>query len=238
MWNKKKWYRRFKWKNNPFSIKVNSEIFVGLTEERKTLASLVEGGNICLLIGDNGVGKSSLLRWLETRIKNFTILYINSEWVKNDFDPDVWLKKQASFFRSYPKNIVLLIDEAQKLDNRLRIDVQAMWEQGIVKSIVFSHDGEAKYESLPTQLKSRIGNRVIRIKKLKKEDAYDLIRLRSGGKNPFDANAMDEIIKRSNGIPRKVLELCERVCILTDKDAISKYEVIRILGDMPEINLK
>jgi len=133
--------------------------------------------------------------------------------------------------------MVLLIDEAQKLNNRFRVETQALWEKNISKSIVFSHDGEFHFESLPLQLKVRIGNRIIRIKKLKKEEAYELIRLRCGGKNPFDEYAMDEIITRSNGNPRSVLENCERVCIATEKNPISRYEVARILDKIPVINI-
>ena len=232
------WYKKFKWKNNPYSIKVNDSVFVGLTEERRTLASLVEGGNICILIGENGVGKSSLLRWLEKRLKRYNIHYLNSEWIKKDFNIEQYLKKNKPYFRDYKKNMVLLIDEAQKLENWFRIEVQSLWERNIVKSIVFSHDGEGDYENLPQQLKSRISNRIIRIKKLKKEDAYELIRLRCGGKNPFDEYAMDEIIKRSDGNPRKILENCERICITTDKTAISKYEASRILDNIPQVSLK
>ncbi|MEK6826448.1 MAG: hypothetical protein AABX90_02365, partial [Nanoarchaeota archaeon] len=207
------WYKRFGWKRNPFSIKINDSVFVGLTEERRILANLVEGGNICMIIGDNGVGKSSLLKWLEKRVRKHYFVYLSAEWVKNNFDLNGFIDKQKSFFGNYPKNIVLLVDESQKLENWFRIEIQALWEKNIVKGIVFSHDGEGQYENLPNQLKSRISNRIIRINRLKKEDAYELIRLRCGGKNPFDEYAMDEVIKRSNGNPRKILENCERVCI-------------------------
>ena len=231
------WYKRFGWKKNPFSIKINESVFVGLTEERKTLANFVEGGNICLIVGEKGAGKSSLLKWLEKRLKKFNFFYLNAEWIKDDFNIDAYLRKYSSFFRDYPKNMVLLIDEAQKLNNRFRVETQALWEKNISKSIVFSHDGEFHFESLPLQLKVRIGNRIIRIKKLKKEEAYELIRLRCGGKNPFDEYAMDEIITRSNGNPRSVLENCERVCIATEKNPISRYEVARILDKIPVINI-
>ena len=90
---------------------------------------------------------------------------------------------------------------------------------------------------MPTHLKSRIGNRIIKIKRLKKEDGYELIRLRCGGKNPFDEYAIDEILRRSNGNPRTILENCERVCIATDKDKISKYEAIRILDNIPNVSI-
>src|SRR3989344_5140168 len=226
------WYKKFRWKHNPFSIKINDSIFVGLTEERKTLAGFVEGGNISLIIGDHGSGKSSLLKWLEKRLRRFNFFYLNAEWIKKDFNIDSFLRKQTSYFREYPKNAVLLIDEGQKLENWFRIDAHSLWERNKVKSIVCSHDGEDQFETLPTHLKSRIGNRIIKIKRLKKEDGYELIRLRCGGKNPFDEYAIDEILRRSNGNPRTILENCERVCIATDKDKISKYEATRILDNI------
>ncbi len=231
------WHKKYGWKHNPFSIRVNPDIFVGLGNERKRLASYVEGGNIVLIVGGRGVGKTSLLKWLDNRLKKHTCFYLNAEEVKEGFNIEEFLIANKSFLRKYPKRAVLLVDESQRIGDWFRVEAQSLWERGIIKSLVLVHDGLASdgesFEGFSPNLKNRIGDRIVHLKKLNKEDAYDLIRIRCGKKNPFDELAMDEIIKRSNGNPRKVLENCEKVCIESDKEKISKYEVEKILKDNP-----
>ncbi|MEK6935038.1 MAG: AAA family ATPase [Nanoarchaeota archaeon] len=227
------WYKKYNWKNNPFSIRVNPSIFVGLGDIRKRLASYVEGGNIVLIVGGRGVGKTSLLKWLETRLKKHSCFYMNAEAIKDGFSIIDFLIANRPFLRSYPKRAVLLIDESQRIGEWFRIEAQRLWEAEVIKSLVLVHDGLAvdgsDIKDFSANLKSRVGDRIIYLKKLNKEDAYDLIRIRCGRYIPFDGLAMDEIIKRSDGNPRKILGNCERVCIESDKEKISKYEVEKIL---------
>ncbi len=231
------WYKRYRWKQNPFSIRVNPSIFVGLGDERKKLASFVEGGNIVLIVGGRGVGKTSLLKWLEDRLKKFNCFYMNAEEIKEGFSIEEYLTANKSFLRKYPKRAVLLVDESQRIGDWFRVEAQSLWERGVIKSLVLVHDGLAPdgegFENFPVNLKNRIGDRIIHLKKLNKEEAYDLIRIRCGRYNPFDGFAMDEIIKRSGGNPRKILENCEKVCIESNKEKISKYEVDKILKENP-----
>lgn len=231
------WYKKYGWRNNPFSIRVNPSIFVGLGDARKKLASYVEGGNIVLIVGGRGVGKTSLLKWLENRLKKHTCFYLNAEEIKDGFNIEELLKDNKSFLRKYPKRAVLLVDESQRIGELFRVEAQSLWEKGIIKSLVLVHDGLANdsngFENFSVNLKNRIGNRILNLKKLSKEDAYDLIRIRCGRNNPFDELAMDSIIKKSDGNPRRILENCENVCIESDKEKISKYEVEKILKENP-----
>jgi len=229
------WYKKYGWKHNPFSIRVNPSIFVGLGDERKKLASFVEGGNIVLIVGGRGVGKTSLLKWLETRLRKHNCFYMNAEEIKEGFNVDEYLRMNKPLLRKYPKRAVLLVDESQRIGDWFRIEAQSLWERGLIKSLVLVHDGLApdgeSFGNFSVNLKNRIGDRIIYLKKLSKEDAYDLIRIRCGRYNPFDELAMDGIIKRSNGNPRKILENCEKVCIESTKEKISKYEVEKILKE-------
>ena len=229
------WYKKYGWKNNPFSIRVNPSIFVGLGDDRKKLASFVEGGNIVLIVGERGVGKTSLLLWLQARLRKFNCFYLNAEEVKEGFSIEEYLRERNPLFRDYPKRTVLLVDESQRIGDWFRVEAQSLWEKGIIKSLVLVHDGLAKdgssLEEFPPNLKNRIGDRIIRLTRLKKEDAYDLIRVRGGSNIPFDELAIDSIIKKSDGNPRKILGNCEKVCIESDKEKISRYEVEKILKD-------
>ena len=235
------WYKKYGRKNNPFSIRVNPSIFVGLGNERKRLASFVEGGKIVLVVGERGVGKTSLLLWLQARLRRFNCFYLNAEEIKDGFSIEEYLRERKPFFRDYPKRAVLLVDESQCIGDWFRVEAQGLWEKGIIKSLVLVHDGLSKdgtsIEGFSPNLKNRIGDRIIRLSRLKKEDAYDLIRVRGGSNIPFDELAIDAIIRKSDGNPRKILGNCEKVCIESDKEKISRYVVEKILKEDSPVNI-
>ena len=62
------WYKQYGWKNNPFSIKPTIDL-VDFESEKEKLYNYVSGGNVCLLVGEAGTGKTSLLKWLEYNLK-------------------------------------------------------------------------------------------------------------------------------------------------------------------------
>ncbi len=220
------WYKIYGWKENPFSGKINTEL-IGVEKEKERLKDHVLAGDICFLTGDRGLGKTSILEWLRLNLKRHTLMYVDAE--KSDkFDLDDLLKKNTSFWRKYPKNPVLLIDESQNLKEDLVAILKSYWQEGIIKSIVISQT-DKKLKNLSDNFKDRIGSRIIELNNLSKSDSIILIKNRCGEKCPFDDLAIDSIITLSNGNPRRVLENCEMVCIEVKKKNISKYDVEKIL---------
>ena len=70
------WYLSYGWKSNPFFIKPNPDI-INFEKEKEQLVNFITSGDICFLIGEPGIGKTSLLKWLENNVKNHFIVYLN-----------------------------------------------------------------------------------------------------------------------------------------------------------------
>lgn len=240
------WFEKYGWKENPFTIKLNTNL-VGLEEEKKRLIQYVHSGDICFLTGLHGTGKSSLLRWLQTNLKKHTVIYIDAEEIKNflgdlfrleDYMKHHRTRWQRFIGRKYPKNITILLDEAQATEKELLDALKLHWGDGNIKSIIITQVSP-NLDRFSESFKHRIGERVITINKMNKSEIFELVNLRTNLKNPFEERAIELIAEKSDYIPRKVLENCELVCIATkDPEKITLKEVEEILEKHPKIGLE
>lgn len=222
----KPWYKSYKWKKNPFLIKPDFHV-VGLEKEKHNLVSYVESGVVCFLTGDHGLGKTSLLRWLEKNIKKHVPVYIDCETISGFFDLGEYLKTHKrlwrDLFRRFPKNVVVLLDEAQASEDELKSTLKAYWDSDYIKSLVIAQVPDIF--NFPKALRKRIGRRGIRLDKMPRKDVHEMIKLRVGKKNPFTDEAIDYIAKKSDYVPRTILESCERICINLAKRGKKKKHI-------------
>jgi DNA-binding CsgD family transcriptional regulator len=209
------WYNNYGWNENPFTIKSGTNL-VGVEDKKEELLNYIMSGDICLLNGPTGVGKSSMLRWVEENLKDHTIVYIDAAGVDNNFSISTFLRKQNSFWsklsgNKFPKNVVILLDESQDCDEELVKALKLHWDHQHVKSIVITQINP-NLDGFSESFKHRVGNRIVKLGKISISNGYDLIKNRTQGKNPFDKSAIEAIVEKSNFIPRKILEACEIVC--------------------------
>ena len=237
------WFERYGWKENPFTIKLNTNL-VGLEEEKNRLLHYTHSGDICFLTGPHGIGKSSLLRWLQVNLRKHTIIYIDAEEIKNFlgdlFRLEDYMKHHRTTWqklirRRYPKNIVILLDEAQATEKELTDALKLHWGDGNIKSIVITQVSP-NLDKFSESFKHRIGDRVITLDKLSKSTITELVNLRTNLKNPFEGKAIELIAEKSDYIPRKVLENCELVCIAAkDPERITLQDVEEVLIKHPKM---
>lgn len=229
------WYKKYGWKDNPFSVKPTSKKLVGLDRKRNKLLDFVHAGTICFLTGPAGVGKSSVLKWIQHNVKKHTPLYIDAEQLGEDlFDLSDYLKEHRTLWEAvmgygYPKNVVVLVDEAHATENKLKKALKLSWDHDYVKSVVITQIPGLK--NFSSSVRNRIGSRVVRLDKLSNKNVHELIRLRTGDNNPFTKDALNVIAKESGFIPRKILENCEIACIeMKGKEKIDASDVNKVLG--------
>lgn len=229
------WYKKYGWDENPFSVKPTAEKLVGLDGKRKKILDFVHAGTICFLTGDAGVGKSSTLKWVQHNIRGHTPMYIDAEQLGDDlFDLSEYLKEHRTLWETvmgheYPKNVVVLLDEAHATEDKVKKALKLYWDHDYIKSIVITQIHPLK--NFSSSIRNRVGNRVIRLDKLSNQNVHELIDLRTENNNPFTKEAVDIIAKKSNYIPRKILENCEVICIEMDgKEKIDVSDVKKILG--------
>ena len=225
-------------KESPFSVKANPYI-VGLEKEKRLLIQYIKNGDICFLTGPLGIGKSSLLLWLKNNLNNpCNIFYIDAADIEKNFSIKEFLKKSKKGFdrfRAYPKNTVVLLDESQDCDYELQKALKLHWDHGHIKSIVITQINQ-NLENFSDSLKDRIGKRVIKLGKLNKSDAVNLINSRLRNKKLFDEKAIEKIIKIANYIPRKILEFCELVYMKNNKKKkIELNDVKKVLKEKKKI---
>ena len=99
-----------------------------------------------------------------------------------------YIMQQRTFleklFRQTPKDLVLLLDESQKLSGKNLDALQSLWDENIIKSAVLSHTS-SDLKQFSKSIEERIGSRVIRLKTLTKKEAQNLINLRTKNNHPF-----------------------------------------------------
>lgn len=228
--------------NNPFAIQPNPDL-VGIDEEKNKLVTYIQKGSICFLHGHPGCGKSSLLEWVKRNLNSHKVIYLNAKTADEYFNLHSYIKSNRSFFQRLfgrqPKNMVFLLDEAQAADQKVIDGLEALWNQGTLKSIVLTQI-KPHLTNCPDSFIDRLGKRTVHLSKLNLVRVHDLIKLRTNGKHPFSDDAIEVIAERANYIPRKVLENCDVVSVeLGDKTRIEKTDAKFVLDrkEMEELEV-
>src|SRR3989344_7424818 len=224
------WYNRYGWKKNPFEVKCSKEV-IGLDKEKEKLLDYVNSGDACIIIGDSGVGKTSLLKWLEKYLIRYKMNYINAEEMNEYYS----LKKHVK--KGWIRKSILLLDEAHLCDEDLRKEVKLLWDENTIKSVVIAQMPTSLSE-YSESLKKRIGSRILKLGKLDFEKAKALIEFRTKSYNPFDDNSLKLLLDEADYNPRKLLEKCELVCMELDKEQLNEANIKSILLKNEAIDLE
>ena len=77
--------KKLGWKENPFTLKINPLLFTGYKSQIEAVKRhLEEDHKISLIIGPTGSGKTSILKWFESNLDNYTLLYISKPPKKSE----------------------------------------------------------------------------------------------------------------------------------------------------------
>ncbi|MBI4176940.1 MAG: AAA family ATPase [Candidatus Aenigmarchaeota archaeon] len=226
------------WRENPFSLRILPQLFVGYAEELNTLSKSVENSEkMTMLIGPTGAGKTTLLKKLVDSLPgDWIVLYIN----KPPVNPDdfVGLFKSAlkpSFWERFfspgkttlynlpnyanrklkQRKMVLLVDECHESPLQVLEWTRTIADQVNNLSVVMA--GLPTLETFLEQNLETLLNRVtvrVELTSLSREDVEELIRKRiefagGTGTGPFSREAIDVIYERTGGFPRNVLKMCD-----------------------------
>lgn len=247
-----KWYAKWGWRKNPFTLDIHPELFTGYRKEVKSILEKINArsGHV-LVTGPLGVGKTTLLRWLSSHLaSDFMAVYVSRPpqefreliklivqnmnlGTKNLDDYDVYhldnLRRKAG------KNLVILLDEAHEFTIEIERPLRTLGDLDGVKLVMaglpetsdkFKNEIRPLYERLVLS---------IALRRLETEDLKDLIKARienAGGEgfHPFTADALDKLFELSGGIPRVAVKICDWAVTKAITDGEDKINAEFLVG--------
>ena len=222
--------------------------------KQKIIYHINESAGPIYLLAEIGTGKTTIARRIVEELspdKRKSVVFIASPKLTttNAFLRVIMDQFEVSTARSYAQSLknfenfltekytksvspVLLIDEAQNMTRDMLVLIQHLFNfstdtEFLIQMAMFGQpDLQPKLDRLKS-LKSRLN--VAKLKPFDLEQTKQMLKFRwqvaSGKKFPFDSEAVEEIFKRTDGIPRFIVRLADESLVKTAVD--SKHAVTR-----------
>ena len=231
------WFRELGFFNNPFSIKpaIYSDRIVGYEEVVDEIAFSVLNKKMLFLEGEYGEGKSTILKRL---INDFggqkQVIYYSCNRMEARLNVKKLLNGRYGFwgklFDMKPKDMILLLDEAQELGAKDYSKLYSYYQEGYLKSIVFVGK-EFKKEEIDDNLKKV--SKEVKLRKLTDAEIITLVRRRVGSLPLLTDDVIKTVYNNSDKNVRKMLKNCESLCkhaVNFGETKISEDMIKEVLG--------
>lgn len=230
------WLHAMNWKTNPFIFNINPALFVGYrAQTERIMMALEEKHKFLLVLGSTGSGKTTLMRWLQGRLKS-DVMYVGKppqradEFVTifSEKYPKHWYafwSRQLSSLYQIPdflnsklrnKHLVILLDEAHEASGDVLEWLRVLNDQVENMSIVLS--GLPVFEdNLRNNLETFVRRVTAKISllSLTKEETKELIVMRiknAGGRgDEFSDDVISKIHEYTGGFPREIIRVCDEL---------------------------
>jgi|TARA_B100001971_G_C18116496_1_gene497109 Cdc6-like AAA superfamily ATPase len=214
------WYEELDFEENPFDINsLESEFeLIGRDEEAKEALYMIASGNMFVVEGKTGTGKTALLKYV---IDNFKgegkVVHIDGNKISKKFDIKKLLKK---------KGMILLMDNVQYLSKKNNQKIKYFYDEDLIKSVVFTTT-DFSLVNFTDAIKDRIGKNIIKLKDIKEADALEIIKSRLGDKEILPEDVLKELFKKSKNI-KEFITGCSNLCdyVVKSEDEVARKEDI------------
>lgn len=193
------WYRKLGYAFNPFIIKPGffDDEVIGYDKEIDQLVKHLTEHKMFFLQGDFGQGKTTIIKYLINEFSgNHKVVYISRNRNDRSFNYGSLLRGASKglkkLFAIKPKNVILIVDETEKINYEDCSQIMHYFKEGYFLSVLFI-DKSLNDSRLSVQVKKEIGKNVISLKPLDEKSALDLIH------NRLDNNKeliSDDLIKK------------------------------------------
>lgn len=250
------WYEKLGFENNPLDVRSNPNL-IGVSDVEDTLLSYIKQGQICMLYGFTGSGKTSMLERLQNRsdLEDYKFIFLSGDRLKPEHDIEKDLDSGRSFFekllRKKPRNYVVLLDESHEISRYVTETVKGLWNAKDdndfgIHSVVICQIEDNIGTNFSGSFKDRMGNKVLRMRKLTSEELKEVLtqRLTVNDKDysdSFNGEALDLIITSSGGSVRALLDIIGHIFMYLDKfeenpifkdEKLNKNQIFNILSTM------
>jgi len=197
-------------------LKTDFEL-IGRDVEKDEVIYRIDSGNMLLIEGVKGVGKTALLKHA---IDNFgghgKVVYIDVGTFGRRLDI-------AQLLKGKPKGMILLIDNIQYLSESNNKKIKYFYDQDHIKSVVFT-TVDSKAINWTPAIRDRIGRNVLKLKELSREYVLKIIRDRLKEDFVISDEVLDELYKESKNL-RRFLINCDLLCRYLDREEKGEAEV-------------
>ncbi len=252
---REKWFSGAGWNCNPFTLHIQSKVFVGYEAQIKAaMRHISERHKIALITGPTGAGKTTMMKWIESNSPSIKTLYITKPPLKPEEFTEIFLdcfppsiierilgrKPNLYNLDSYVnrrlngKHLLILLDESHETNKEVLEWLRVIVDQ--IENVSLILAGLPVLEDKIKQTLETFDQRIIsRIKlaALTEAETLELIKKRietegGSGIKPFTEDAIREIFRKTGGFPREILKLCDKLvneAIEKEKHSIDEKDI-------------
>lgn len=221
------WYTQLGFHKYPLDPRSNPNL-IGVQAIEQQLIGYIEQGNMCLLCGFTGSGKTSMLQRVSKnpQLSKYKFLFISADGIKKSYDIEDAIKDSTSLIDllmfKKPKNIVVLLDESHLANRVLTESIKSKWNHiysdgsKTIQSVVISQIEPQLGTNFSGSFIDRLGHRVIQMRRLNTDELIQVLRSRldNGKQNyadRFDDEGMQLLVTSSDGSVRQLLEYTDAI---------------------------
>lgn len=231
------WFEELGFKENPFTIKPGffDDEILGYDSKLAKFYLSIRIDAVWFVSGNYGAGKTSLLKSIISK-NDFSkkVIYYSTNRKDRTLNLKKFLINKSGFFcriiKRMPRNVILLLDEAQRLDRYECNQIVEYYRHGNLKSIVFASDRFESVKFTP-ELLELIGENFLDLNVVSKDVGILIVRKRFPDAEFLSDNIIKKIVDLSDNNPRTILENCEDICRYAvenkaDKVTISHLNIV------------
>ena len=212
------WWRKLGFYTNPFTIKpavFDNKVF-GQDSTLEDLDYKIPSGTISFVEGSLGTGKTTVLKHLISKYRGKgKVIYFACNRIDTELNIEELLKGKYGFwgklFGMMPKEMMVLLDEAQELSAVNTERIKYFFDQGNIKSVVFTGVDYEK-ANFHESIKERIGtDGLYKVKELTEDEVVSLIRNRIGNSQIVSDDLIKKVWTVAKKNPRRLLQKMDKV---------------------------
>ena len=235
------WWRKLGFYTNPFTIKpavFDNKVF-GQDKILEELSYKIPAGTMSFVEGPLGTGKTTIMKHIISKFRGQgKVIFFSCNRIDSELNMEELLRGKYGFwgrmFGMMPKEMIVLLDEAQQLSPANTERIKYFFDQGNLKSVIFTgtnYDNANLHQSI----KERIGHDgLFKIKELTEDEAIALVRNRIGNSKIISDDVIRELWKISGKIPRRLLQRLDTVFKYSVENSEAEIKVSDLTKIFPE----